>query len=138
MRSPPLIVLLIKTASLAFCGFKAINIDMDSVKIINYVTSTGKEPFTEWLRGLDKVARSVIRMRLVCVRVGNFGDCKPIKGASGIWELRIVYGPGYRVYFGKAGSELVVLLLGGDKGSQNRDIAKAEKYWFLCKELLNG
>lgn len=111
---------------------------MDNVRIINYVTSAGKEPFTEWLHSLDKVAQTVIRARLVRVRLGNFGDCKPIKGVVGIWELRIVYGPGYRVYFGKIDNEFVVLLLGGDKGSQKRDIAKAEKYWLLCKESLNG
>ncbi len=67
--------------------------------------------------------------------MGNFGDAKRIKGGEGVLELRISYGPGYRIYFGKDGSTVVVLLIGGDKGSQNRDIAKAKRYWLDYKDL---
>ena len=72
--------------------------------------------------------------RIGRVRLGNFGDCKYIIGSNGIWELRLDYGPGYRVYFGKEGTTIIVLLMGGEKRSQNRDIAKAKKYWLEYKE----
>jgi putative addiction module killer protein len=59
-----------------------------------------------------------------------------IKGGEGVWELRIDYGPGYRIYFGKKGTTIVILLTGRDKKSQDRDIAKAKKYWLDCKDLI--
>ena len=111
---------------------------MDTIKVVNYVTTVGKEPFTDWLHDLDVSTRAVIRTKIARVRLGNYGDCKPVKGGAGIWELRIFYGPGYRVYFGRIGKELVLFLLGGDKGSQNRDIVKAKKYWLSYKESLDG
>lgn len=110
---------------------------MDVVKVVNYTTASNKEPFLDWLHDLDNNTRAVIRTKLARVRLGNFGDCKPIKGCTGIWELRIFYGPGYRIYLGKIRKEVVVLLLGGDKRSQNRDIAKAKKYWILYRESLH-
>lgn len=64
----------------------------------------------------------------------NFGDCKPIKGAKGLHELRIHLGPGYRLYFGKAKDTLVIILCGGDKGDQTRDIEKDKEYWQLYNE----
>lgn len=107
---------------------------MSILKIITYTTSTGKEPFTAWLSDLDTKERAIILARITRVRLGNFGDCKPIKDGEGILELRIDYGPGYRVYLGRKGIMLVVLLIGGDKGSQERDIAKAKVYWRTFKE----
>lgn len=103
------------------------------IEVITYITSTGKDPFTEWLEDLEADARLIIKARVARVMVGNFGDCKLLKDGSGIWELRIDYGPGYRVYFGKKGTVIVILLLGGDKSDQNRDIAKAKRYWQSCK-----
>lgn len=67
--------------------------------------------------------------------MGNFGDAKIIQNAEGIWELRIDYGPGYRIYFGKDGKTVVILLIGGEKKSQNRDIRKAKQYWLEYKRL---
>lgn len=61
------------------------------------------------------------------MRLGNLGDCKSI--GDGVFELRISFGPGYRVYFGQDGPKVVVLLCGGDKRSQKRDIAKAKLLW---------
>lgn len=91
-------------------------------------------PFTDWLDALkDVAARAVIRARLNRLRLGNFGDCKPV--GSGVHEIRIDLGPGYRVYFGRRGSTLVMLLCGGHKGSQQRDIRKAQMFW---KEFLNA
>lgn len=93
-----------------------------------YRTESGRKPFKEWLEGLRDVrARAKVRVRLDRARLGNLGDCKPV--GNGISELRIDYGPGYRVYFGLEGDRLVLLLLGGDKGSQERDISLAKDYW---------
>lgn len=68
-----------------------------------------------------------MRARLNRIRLGNFGDCKGVGG--GVEELRIDFGPGYRVYFGREGSFVVILLCGGDKRSQARDILIAQQYW---------
>ncbi len=75
--------------------------------------------------------------RLARVRGGNFGDCTQIKGGEGIYELRIDYGAGYRIYYGKSGATVVVLLVGGCKSSQSRDIARAKRYWLDFKEQEN-
>ncbi len=107
---------------------------MALLKIITYSTRTGKEPFIDWLDDLDIKARAIILTRIARIRLGNFGDCKRIKDGDGVIELRIRYGPGYRIYFGKKGTGLIILLIGGDKGSQNRDIAKAKRYWLNFKD----
>jgi len=107
---------------------------MKPIHIVTYKQDTGKKPFTEWLMDLDKNSRLTIITRLGRIENGNFGDCKQLTKASGIWEFRINHGPGYRVYFGKQGPIIIVLLIGGDKGSQARDIKKAEKYWLDYKE----
>lgn len=107
---------------------------MNTIKIIVYSTSTGKEPFVIWRKKLNKVVRAIINVRLDRMRFGNFGDAKMIKGGGGLWELRIPQGPGYRIYFGKKGKTVVILLTGGDKGSQKRDIVKAKEYWLDYKE----
>ena len=93
-----------------------------------YVASDGGSPFQEWLDKLkDKKARAIINARLDRLRLGNLGDCKSI--GSGVFELRMDFGPGYRIYFGQDGETLVILLCGGDKSSQAADIKKAGKYW---------
>ncbi|MBP6198115.1 MAG: type II toxin-antitoxin system RelE/ParE family toxin [Nitrospira sp.] len=93
-----------------------------------YVTAEGREPFTEWLNSLqDRRARAKIRIRLDRVSLGNLGDCHGVGG--GVQELRIDYGPGFRVYFGQDGTTVVLLLCGGDKSSQARDINTAQRYW---------
>ena len=93
-----------------------------------YHTPQGGSPFVEWHERLrDGKARAVISVRIARIRVGNLGDCKPV--GHGVMELRIHYGPGYRVYFGQDGNTIVVLLLGGDKDSQRTNIAKARSYW---------
>ncbi len=93
-----------------------------------YATETGRKPFKEWLEGLADVAgRAKIRVRLDRVRLGNLGDNRSV--GEGVHELKIDYGPGYRVYFALDGHRLILLLLGGDKSAQERDIAKAKEYW---------
>lgn len=108
---------------------------MSLIKILIYSTSAHKEPYSDWEDSLDKTTQAVVKNRLDRVRLGNFGDSKMIKDGGGIWELRIDCGPGYRIYFGKKASVIVVLLTGGDKKSQIRDIAKAKQYWLKYKEL---
>jgi putative addiction module killer protein len=91
-------------------------------------------PFSKWLRSLrDARVVSIVRARLNRIRLGNFGDCKPV--GDGVEELRIDFGPGYRVYYGREGSLVVILLCGGDKKSQPRDIRLAQEYW---KEYLDA
>jgi putative addiction module killer protein len=106
---------------------------MSLIKTIIYKTSTGKEPFIQWLLDLDAATRSIILTRLKRVSLGNFGDCKLLKQTFGVWELRIDYESGYRIYFGKQDNAIIVLLIGGDKGSQKRDITKAQRYWLDYK-----
>jgi len=99
-------------------------------KVIIYQSLSNKKPFIEWQSELDNASKAVIMNRIDrVVETGNFGDCKPIATTPGLWELRIHYGPGYRIYFGKRGLELIVFILGGDKSTQTKDINKAKKYW---------
>lgn len=97
-------------------------------KALNISPQMEKNPFREWLEGLkDREARARIRVRINRLRLGNFGDCKSV--GSGVSELRIPFGPGYRMYFGRQGNTIVILFHGGDKGTQTRDITLAKKYW---------
>jgi len=98
------------------------------IEVLEYLTDNGRNPFREWLEGLkDRMARARVRVRLNRVRLGNFGDCKSV--GRGVNEMRIPHGPGYRVYFGREGGAVVILLCCGDKRSQPRDIAVAQDYW---------
>src|SRR5690554_3682362 len=82
--------------------------------------------FRKWFRSLkDQRARARIQARIDRVEMGNFGDAEPI--GEGITELRIFYGPGYRVYLVQRNEVVVILLSGGDKSSQQADIAKAKE-----------
>ena len=104
------------------------------IKIKIYSTARGKKPFIEWIEDLDAKTRSIVQARINRVILGNFGDCKIIKNGDGIQELRIDFGPGYRIYFGMEEKVIVVLLVGGNKRSQAKDIVKAKKYWLEYKE----
>jgi putative addiction module killer protein len=92
-----------------------------------YVTESGKTPFKDWRDSLDKKLRAIVSGRIERVRAGLFGDCKSLGG--GVFELRIKFGPGIRVYFGVEDNKIILLLCGGDKSTQTRDIAKAKEYW---------
>ncbi len=88
----------------------------------------GLVPFDEWFDSLrDRKVQAAVDARLARVRVGNFGDCKSIGG--GVFELRMALGPGLRVYYGLHGRQVVILLGGGDKSTQRRDIRKAQLLW---------
>ena len=93
-----------------------------------YFTAEGRAPFTDWLDSLRDIrGRAKIRTRLDRVRLGNFGDRANV--GDGVEELRIDFGPGYRVYFGQVGSKVVLLLCGGDKSTQTQDVREAKSYW---------
>lgn len=87
----------------------------------------GKEPFNEWLLTLEKSDKLRILRRLDRITMGNFGDHKQV--SSNVYELRFFFGSGYRIYFAKDGDMLVVLLCGGDKDSQSKDIESAKRLW---------
>ena len=96
--------------------------------VVQYVTSLGKVPYQDWLRRLkDKTAKASVIRRILRIELGDLGDHKRV--GDGVSELRIDVGPGYRVYFGSVGKTVVVLLLGGNKSSQERDIERAKRYW---------
>lgn len=96
-------------------------------KVLHYVAG-GKDLFGEWLDGLPDISgRAVIRIRIDRVENGNLGDCRSV--GQGVWELRIHYGPGYRVYYGEDGALIILLICGGDKRTQQKDIRKARRLW---------
>lgn len=98
-----------------------------------YRIPNGPEPFTKWFLSIrDTRSRERIQARLTSVRTGNFGDHKAVGG--GVRELRLNFGAGYRIYFGEVDDTIVLLLCGGDKSSQKRDIELAKNYWNEYKE----
>jgi putative addiction module killer protein len=93
-----------------------------------YIAPSEKNRFREWLDSLqDQRARGIVDARLNNIRRGTFGDCESV--GEGVFELKIHYGPGYRIYFGRTGKMIVLLLCGGTKRTQNKDIKKAQEYW---------
>ncbi len=95
--------------------------------IIVYQTFNGKEPFTEWLESLDVKTQDRILNRILRMQAGNLGDHKKI--GKNLFESRLFFNGGIRIYFGMDGEKNVVLLCGGDKSTQNYDIEKAKQYW---------
>ena len=105
-------------------------------EIREYLEPDGKCPSRNWLKSLKDInARARIRVRINRIRLGNFGDCKSVGG--GVSEFRIDHGPGYRIYFGRVGKKLVVLLCGGSKKNQEKDIKLAKEYWNDYKKRKN-
>ena len=98
---------------------------MKDIKI--FQTKAGKRPFNDWLSKIkDKKDKIRIRRRVDRLQLGHYGDFKKLK--KNLYELRLFFGPGYRVYFTEQNNEIILLLLGGDKKTQEKDIEKAEKY----------
>ena len=106
--------------------------------LIDYTDSSGNIPLQVWLNGLDTMISIRIRARLRRVALGNFGDAKPV--GSGVSELRLDFGSGYRVYFAQHDTEIVVLLCGGDKSTQSKDIEIAQAFWldFILRNNVEG
>jgi len=97
-----------------------------------YTLPDGKIPFSEWLGKLDKRNQARIVKRITRLEDGNFGDYKTV--GDGVFELRFFFGSGYRVYYGLDGETLVLLLTGGDKKTQNKDVKTAKQYWKKYKK----
>ena len=107
------------------------------VIVREYLTAQGKSPFRIWLKSLDVGVQARIQARVLRFENGNLGDHKAVGG--GVWEARLDFGPGYRLYFGKEGASVILLLAGGDKGSQSNDISAAKRYWNdFRKEVKHG
>ena len=103
------------------------------VEIRHYLSRAGKDLFDDWLTRLaDARAQAKIAVRINRLASGNFGDCKPLR--QGLCELRIDWGPGYRVYYAMIARESALLLWGGDKRSQSSDIERALRYLDDYKE----
>ncbi len=99
----------------------------EEIEIRRYLTETGRDVFGEWLGGLrDNRIRAKLVARIDRLAAGNFGDCKSLR--RGLYELRINWGPGYRVYYAMLGRTCVVLLCGGEKRKQASDIQRALEY----------
>ena len=96
-----------------------------------YVDKKGSKPFASWLEFLDASAAAKVTMGLTRIAQGNFSNVKSVGG--GVYEHKIDFGPGYRIYFGKDGDKLVILLGGGTKKRQNRDIQDAQTSWMDYK-----
>jgi putative addiction module killer protein len=100
---------------------------MNSFLVREYLTREGGNPYREWLLSLDKTVRARIQARIMRFEGGNLGDSKPV--GDGVWEARFMFGPGYRVYFGLDGRTVLLLLMGGNKRAQAKDIKQAQQYW---------
>lgn len=96
-------------------------------RVREYLTNRGASPFREWLDELDVIVRARIQARVFRFESGNLGDYKSV--GEGVLESRMDFGPGYRIYFGIDEGDLVVLLIGGTKRTQRRDILQAREYW---------
>ena len=92
-----------------------------------YLTADGRNAFRDWLKTLDRAIRARIQARVLRFELGNLGDHKNV--GAGVWEARLAFGPGYRIYFGKDGDAVIVLLAGGSKPSQAADIRHAQEFW---------
>jgi len=98
-----------------------------------YRAPNGRQPFIEWSESIrDQSTQNRIDKRLERLEDGNLGDCESM--GDGVFELRLHFGPGYRIYFGQIDNTFVLLLCGGDKASQARDIERAKTYWREYKE----
>lgn len=104
-----------------------------SLEIKYYKDANGKSPFLDWLENLnDRMGRAKIKLHIDKLVRGNFGNCRSV--GSGLHELKIHFGPGYRVYFGWIEHRFVLILCGGSKRTQDQDIEKAKKYWASLQE----
>lgn len=97
------------------------------IELVAYIDDAGEAPFVEWLSGIDRQAVNRVTIALDRLEGGNTGQLKSLGG--GVHELRIPFGPGYRIYVGQDGERLVILLTGGTKRRQSRDIARARGLW---------
>jgi len=101
-----------------------------------FVAREGHQPFADWFADLESVARAKVTRAIVRLEQGNFSNVKSV--GEGVFEYRIDFGPGYRVYFGQDGPTLVILLTGGTKKRQQRDVDAAHAFWREYKQSKRG
>jgi putative addiction module killer protein len=98
------------------------------IEIKEYLAPTGRSPFADWLLALkDVTTRARVLVRLNRIRLGNFGDTKHV--GEGVYELRLAFGPGYRIYYSRDGKTVILLLCAGSKQTQQQDIERAKAHW---------
>jgi putative addiction module killer protein len=97
------------------------------IEVREYLDAAGRSPFGKWFRSLNIQAASKVATALERIADGNLSNVKPV--GAGVFEYKIDFGPGYRIYFGRDGDRFVILLAGGSKAHQQQDITKARKYW---------
>lgn len=102
------------------------------IGVVRYIGTDGSDRFGEWFEGQSSEARARVQTRIDRMEFGNFGDYRSVGG--GVFELRLHQGPGYRVYYGRDGDHLAVLLAGGTKQRQARDIEVAIADWQAYKQ----
>ncbi|HBL16111.1 MAG TPA: addiction module killer protein [Elusimicrobia bacterium] len=101
---------------------------------VRHCVDDGRDAFGDWLDALKDVSgRAAILKRIDRIEEGDFGDHRHV--GIGVWELRIHFGPGYRVYYGEEGPKVILLLCGGNKAKQRRDVAKAQRLWVNHRRL---
>lgn len=99
-----------------------------------FKTLSGKEPARDWLTNIkDKLTQAILYKRIRQAGEGQFGKSRNL--GDGVWELKIDYGPGYRVYYAIHGDELILILMSGSKSTQSADIKKAKTYWMQWKDI---
>ncbi len=101
------------------------NINMNNYKIEYLILPNGKAPIIEWLKSLDSITRKRINQRILRIEDGNFGDYKKL--SDDISELRFTFGKGYRIYYTEENNKIILLINGGDKSKQSKDIEKAQE-----------
>ncbi len=106
------------------------------IRVEEYITEEGNNPFADWFNDLDAQAANKVNTYLTRITQGNTSNLKPLKGT--FQEVRIDWGPGYRVYVGRDGDALIILLGGGTKQRQQKDINKAEEFWEDYKKRKRG
>jgi putative addiction module killer protein len=106
------------------------------IELRDYIDPSGRRPIRRWLDGLDSVTRARITRALVQLSLGNVSEVKSVGG--GVLERRLDFGPGYRLYFGRDRAELIILLAGGTKSRQQRDIDTAQTSWEDYKRRKRG
>ena len=97
------------------------------IELRGYIDDKGNKPFDKWFADLDHNAAARVTTALTRIELGNFSNVKGV--GAGVFEYRIDFGPGYRVYFGKDGDRLVILGGGGSKKRQSKDITAAQEHW---------
>lgn len=101
------------------------------IRVAQYIGANERNRFDDWFRQLEPQTRARIQTRLDRIELGSLGDYRSV--GQGVFEFRIHFGPGYRVYFGRDGDTLVILLGGGSKRRQARDVARAQADWMAYK-----